>query len=114
MTCHYISDVSLSTITTIFRVYLSTQTMDHLSATLKRGGIKDLLLFFPTNKRSAKSLDTYFRSPEVGLPQVAEWYAKRQHAAAKDIIVRELKELCEADEPVATVRLYFHPLCAAS
>jgi len=90
-------DVSLVAVTTIFRVYLVDQTMEHLSATLKRGGVKDLLAFFPVNKRYAKTLDAHFR--EAGIPQVADWFAKRQYAAAKEVIIRELKELIDAEEP---------------
>jgi hypothetical protein len=99
-------DVSLIAITTIFRVYLADQTMEHLSATLKRGGIKDLLAFFPVNKRYSKTLDAHFR--EAGLPQVADWFAKRQYAAAKEVIVRELKELIDAEESSSNVSLTFY------
>jgi len=90
-------DVSITAITTIFRVYLAEQTMDHLSSTLKRGGVKDLLVFMPVNRRSPKILEAHFR--EAGMPQVSDWFAKRQHVIAKEVIVRELKEMCEAEEP---------------
>jgi hypothetical protein len=91
------NDVSVSVVTLIFRAYLLDQTMEHLAATLKRGGVKDLLAFFPPNKRDAKSLDEHFK--KEGLPQVAEWWAKKQYAIVKDSIVKELQELCEREEP---------------
>ena len=78
--------------------------MDHLSATLKRGGIKDLLVFFPTNKREAKNFEDHFRT--AGLPQVADWYAKKQYAVVKDSIVKELQELCEKEETPEQVWLF--------
>lgn len=70
--------------------------MEHLSSNLKKGGIKDLLAFFPANKRHAKTLDTHFRS--AGLPQVADWFAKRQAIIAKETMLRELHERLESDD----------------
>lgn len=97
-----LSDVSVSVISLIFRAYLVDQSMDHLSATLKRGGIKDLLAFFPPNKREGKYLEDHFR--KEGLSQVAEWWAKKQYAVVKEGIVKELAELCEREETPDQVR----------
>ncbi|KAF8973283.1 hypothetical protein BDZ97DRAFT_1912836 [Flammula alnicola] len=72
------NDVAINVVTIVFRTYLVDQSMDHLSATLKRGGIKDLLAFFPPNKREGKYLEEHFR--KEGLPQVADWWAKKQYA----------------------------------
>lgn len=94
---HCSTDVAINTVTTVFRIYLTDQSMDHLASTLKKGGIKDLLVFFPANKRNATSLDAHFRA--AGLPQVAEWFAKRQAAIAKETMLRELHERLEAEEP---------------
>jgi hypothetical protein len=76
--------------------------MDHLTNNLKKGGIKDILIFFPVNKRTPKNLDAHFRA--AGLPQVADWFAKRQAVIAKEIISKELKEKLEAEEPNENVR----------
>jgi hypothetical protein len=70
--------------------------MDHLSATLKRGGIKDLLSFFPPNKRENKIFEDHFK--KEGLPQVAEWWSKKQYAVVKDSLVKALTDLCEREE----------------
>jgi len=70
--------------------------MDHLSATLKKGGVKDLLAFFPPNKREPKYLEDHFRKD--GLPQVADWWAKKQYAVVKDGIIKDLSEMIDADE----------------
>jgi hypothetical protein len=91
-----VTDISVSVVTLIFRAYLLDQSMDHLSATLKRGGIKDLLAFFPPNKRDGKALEEHFK--KEGLPQVADWWAKKQSAVVKDSIVKELTDLCEREE----------------
>jgi hypothetical protein len=97
-----LSDVSVSVISLIFRAYLVDQSMDHLSATLKRGGIKDLLAFFPPNKREGKYLEDHFK--KEGLSQVAEWWAKKQYAVVKESIIKELSELCEREETPDQVR----------
>lgn len=93
---------ALSILTFIFRAYLGDQSMDHLSSTLKRGGVKDLLDFFPPNRRNITNLDAYFK--EKGLPVVAEWYARRLFAAVKEVVVNGLKDLSEKEEGVDAVR----------
>ncbi|KAF9461257.1 hypothetical protein BDZ94DRAFT_1221547 [Collybia nuda] len=90
------NDVSVNVITLIFRAYLIDQSMEHLSATLKRGGVKDLLAFFPVNKREGKALEEHFK--KENLPQVAEWWAKKQYVVVKEGLVRELTELCERED----------------
>jgi hypothetical protein len=70
--------------------------MDHLSATLKRGGIKDILAFFPQNKRVTKILEEHFK--KSGLPQVADWWSKKQYAVLKDGLVKDLTDLVQREE----------------
>lgn len=65
--------------------------MDHLAAALRRGGIKDLLAFFPPNKRQDKNLEEHFRA--AGIPQVADRWLKTQTASQKDEIVKLLKDM---------------------
>ncbi|KAF8757204.1 eIF4-gamma/eIF5/eIF2-epsilon [Rhizoctonia solani] len=78
-------------------VILAEQTMDHLSSLLKKGGIKDLLLFFPVPKRTADALLTHFK--EANLPQISDWYTKKQTSALKTQLIAQLKEMCENEEP---------------
>lgn len=80
--------------------------MDHLSATLKRGGIKDLLAFFPANKREGKTLEEHFR--KEGLPQVAEWWAKKQYAVVKDNIIKDLSEMQDQQDSPEQVSLFYY------
>ncbi|KAH8119322.1 ARM repeat-containing protein [Phellopilus nigrolimitatus] len=91
---HLVKDnLALDVVTLIFRAYLVDQTMEHLGSALRKGGVKDLLLFLPANKRDPKALEEHFK--KAGLPQVAEWFIRKQSAAAKDSVVKTLKELCE-------------------
>ena len=76
--------------------------MDHLSGALKRGGIKDLLAFFPPNKREGKSLEEHFK--KEGMTQVADWWAKKQYAVVKEGIIKDLTELNEREEPADQAR----------
>ncbi|TRM69779.1 armadillo-type protein [Schizophyllum amplum] len=90
------NDVSIDVLTLIFRGFLSEQSMDHLSSALRKGGVKDLLLLFPPNRRNPKNLEEHFR--KEGLPQVSDWYIKKQGAAFKETLTNDLREMCEHDD----------------
>lgn len=77
--------------------------MDHLAGTLKRGGVKDLLAFFPPNKREGKILEDHFR--KEAMPQVADWWAKKQYAVVKEGITKELSEMREREDTTEQVDL---------
>ena len=94
-----ITDLALNFATTVIRAYLTEQSMDQLGAALKRGGVKDLMSFLPANRRDPRIIEDHFK--KAGLPQVAEWFNKKQYAAVKDSVVKLLKELC-ADEDRST------------
>ncbi|KAH9956934.1 hypothetical protein BC827DRAFT_1229051 [Russula dissimulans] len=100
------NDISVSVLTTILRAYIAETSMDHLAGTLKKGGIKDLRTFFPPNRRSDATLDSHFRG--AGLPQVADWWTRKQNAHVKEAVSKAIKDALEReDEPsdvVAAVR----------
>ncbi len=100
------ADVSINVVTTIFRAYLAEQSMDHLATTLRKGGVKDLLAFFPGNKRQDKVLEEHFRS--AGLPQVADWWAKRQNASLREGVTSALKEMLNNEDSHEDVSLLVH------
>ncbi|TFY57122.1 hypothetical protein EVG20_g8666 [Dentipellis fragilis] len=90
------NDVSVSVLTMILRAYLTEQSMDHLAGALKRAGIKDLLAFFPPNRRDDKILDEHFR--KEGLPQIAEWWTKKQNALIRDEIVKSVHDMLDRED----------------
>jgi len=90
------NDVSLNVVILIFHAFLSEQTIEQLAASLKKGGIKDLASFFPSNKRDPKSVEETFRSR--GLLQVSEWYIKRQQANTRESIISAIKDLRSSEE----------------
>lgn len=95
------NDTSITVLAIIFRAYLADLSMEHLATSLKRGNIKDLLIFFPPNRRDGKVLDDFFRKENI--PQVADWYTKRQQALAKETIISELKDLCAHEESTENI-----------
>lgn len=74
----------------VFRTCLAEQSMDHLASILKKGGVKDLLLFFPQNKQQDKFLDEFFR--KQGLPQVADWWTKKKYAILKEDVIKAIRD----------------------
>lgn len=94
--------MAIGAITVIFRAYLTEQSMEHLSATLKRGGVKDLLAFFPPNKRDGKHLEEHFRAENLGV--VADWWVKKQSSALKESMVKTLADMQENEDTPEQVR----------
>ena len=95
----------MNVLTVILRAYVAETSMDHLAALLKKGGIKDLLIFFPPNRRTDAVLDAHFRG--AGLPQVADWWTRKQNAVIKEEIVKAIKESLGRDDQPSDVRLFF-------
>jgi len=85
--------VAADVIAIVFRTYIAEQSIDHLAGTLKKGGIKDLLLFFPPNKQEDKVLDEFFR--KQGLAQVADWWTKKKYAILKEDVIKAIREHLE-------------------
>ncbi|CAO1635765.1 unnamed protein product [Parajaminaea phylloscopi] len=92
-------DVSLSFIDEVFRAYLVEQGIDTLGSALRKGGIRDPLLFFPQQKRSQPGVvSTHFKT--AGLPQVADYWQKRANKDARDSVLARLAEM-RSDEAVS-------------
>jgi hypothetical protein len=92
----------VNVLTVILRSYIAEAPVDHLAGALKKGGIKDLLVFFPPNKRSDTVLDAHFRG--AGLPQVADWWTRKQNARTKEDITKAIKDALERDDQPSDVR----------
>ncbi|PPQ98623.1 hypothetical protein CVT24_003956 [Panaeolus cyanescens] len=89
-------NVAIGAVTVIFRAYLTEQSMEHLSATLKRGGVKDLLAFFPPNKRDGKHLEQHFRAENLAV--VADWWVKKQSGVLKESMIKTLTDMHEGED----------------
>ncbi len=69
--------------------------MDQLGSNLRKNGIKDLTMFLPPGKRNLKTLEDHFR--KEGLAVVADYVNKRQSAQAKDVVVKNMRDMCRED-----------------
>lgn len=104
----FLSDLAVNVLTLILRGYLAETSMDHLAATLKKGGIKDLQSFFPANRRSDTILDAHFRG--AGIPQVADWWTRKQNALIKEDIGKAVKDAIEREDQPSDVRRFLFSL----
>jgi len=95
------NDISVNVLTAILRAYIAETSMDHLAGALKKGGIKDLLTFFPPNRRSDAILDSHFRG--AGLPQVADWWTRKQNALIKEAVSKVIKDALEREDQPSDV-----------
>lgn len=94
---HLVKDgVSLGFMEVVFRTYLAENSMDSLGSTLRKGGVKDPLLFFPQTRRSQPGLvGTHFRS--AGLASVADYFSRRATRETRDSVVQRIREMRGAD-----------------
>lgn len=77
-------------------------TLQHLLTSLRRGGVDDILDFFPPARRSAIELGLHFK--KAGLDGLADFYQKqRSQTIAKDTL-RQLKDLVTSNAPNEEVR----------
>lgn len=107
------TDHAIFVLAQIFRAYLAEASMEHLSTALKKANIKDLSLFFPPNKRDNKSLEEFFRKEQI--PQVAEWWTKRQNALIKEEITKIVHDMLDHEDTPDNVRpIHFDPAFTGS
>lgn len=92
LTSHTASDLALNFLDDVFRAYLAENTIDNLGSLLRKGGIRDPLLFFPPQKRSQPGVVTnHFKA--ANLPSVAEYWQKRANKDARDSVTARLAEM---------------------
>ena len=82
----------------IFRTYNSRLSVDHLVSALRKGGVEDLSMFFPPNKRGDKDICNFFRKREMN--QVADWWTRRRYLILKQRVVKAVREN-QSDEDVS-------------
>lgn len=88
--------VALSFITSFFKAYLARQNVEHLSATLKRSGLRDLLLLFPIQTRDRKHLEDHFK--KENLTPILDWYNKLALSEVKDETILNITRMVNDDE----------------
>ena len=88
--------VALSFITSFFKAYLARQNVDHLSTTLKRSGLRDLLLLFPIQTRDRKHLEEHFK--KENLSPILDWYNKLALIEVKDETILNITRMVNDEE----------------
>lgn len=93
---HLVKDgSSLTFLTTFFKSYLSTESLDHLATSLRKGGLSDLEAYFPPPRNTAIELSNHFKS--IGLGGVVEFYTKQKSGQAKEDMAYRMKEFMADD-----------------
>ena len=76
----------------VFRTYLTDSTIDQLGSALRKGGIKEPLLFFPQTRRSQPGLvSSHFKA--AGLTSVADYFQRRAAKEIRDGTIARLGEM---------------------
>ena len=103
---HVVKDaVALTFLTAFIRTYLAKQNVEHLGGTLRRSGLKDILVVFPLQTRDRKTLEEHFK--KENLPAINEWYAKIALSEVKEQTIANVTRMIgddEADEQVNPTR----------
>ena len=91
LSAHF-ADIAINFIEVVFRTYLRENSMEQLGSALRKGGIKEPLLFFPQTRRSQPGLVvSHFRG--AGLGPVADYFQRRAAKDAKDGTVARLRDM---------------------
>jgi len=107
---HVVKDqVALSFLTQFFRVYLQRQTIDHLAATMRRSGLRDVLLVFPVPIRDQANLAAHFK--KEGLPQIVDWYAKVALSEIREETKAAVARMINDEDSNEHVSEQFHNVC---
>lgn len=100
---HVIKDgVALGFITSFFKFYLARQNIEHLSATLKKSGLRDLLLVFPIQTRDRKHLEEHLK--KENLTPVLDWYNRLALLEVKDDTIVNVTRMVNDEETNEQVR----------
>lgn len=108
---HLIKDgTSLEFLTKFLKAYLATESLEHLSSSLKKGSTTDLAEFFPREKQNSAELSAHFK--KEGLSGVMDFYTKQKNGAAKEETLYRLRELVADESDNEEVRFPSKRACA--
>lgn len=96
--------ISLEFFTKFLKYYLMTESIEHLSSSLKKGSTTDLAEFFPINKQSNLELQSHFKLN--GLSGVFDFYTKQKSTAAQQETLYKLKELINDEQDLEEITAY--------
>ncbi|CAM8960297.1 unnamed protein product [Rhodiola kirilowii] len=98
--------IVLSFVTDFFREYLVDNSVDDLIAIIKRGKVEDLLLYFPTAKRSPEGFSEHFT--KEGLIPLVEYNEKKifevKLEEMKSALTTQIQEEADVAEVIENVK----------
>ncbi|CAM8966160.1 unnamed protein product [Rhodiola kirilowii] len=98
--------IVLSFVTDFFREYLVDNSVDDLIAIIKRGKVEDLLLYFPTAKRSPEGFSEHFT--KEGLIPLVEYNEKKifevKLKEMKSALTTQIQEETDVAEVIENVK----------
>ncbi|KAK4694633.1 hypothetical protein P7C70_g8702, partial [Phenoliferia sp. Uapishka_3] len=96
--CKQRTALSVNFLVTFCKSYLLTESLEHLSASLRKGAVTNLESFLPASHQTSAEFSTIFKA--AGLAGVVEFYSKQKTGQAKEETIARLKELKaeEADQ----------------
>jgi hypothetical protein len=74
----------------------------HFTLSLRKGGVADILEFFPANKRTIGDLTSHFK--KAGLPNVADFYQAKRSGQVANETLSHLKDMINGDDSQEEVR----------
>lgn len=95
---------ALDFVTGVFKTYSLDHDIEHLGVALKRGGIKDIMDFFPPNKATETNFREHFKAQ--GLPQIVDYRVKKQMNSYREETREKLTEMVEAGDKSADIVNY--------
>ncbi|KAH9814856.1 hypothetical protein DFH28DRAFT_928471 [Melampsora americana] len=99
---HLVKDgISLNFVTKVFRAYLQVENSDHLSGSLRRGGVTDIYGFFPPHARERTDLEAHFKTEK--LDAIITFAQKQKSGQIRDETLAHLKEMVASEEPRAEI-----------
>ncbi|KAK8858667.1 hypothetical protein IAR55_002896 [Kwoniella newhampshirensis] len=95
---HVVKDnIALEFLTAFIKTYLSRgQTIDQLAGTIRRSGLKDILLVFPIQTRDRAHLEAHFK--KENLQPVIDWYAKLALGEVKEQTIQAVERMVNEEE----------------
>jgi hypothetical protein len=94
---HLVKDGSAIAFLTVYlKAFLANDTLDLLTASLRKGGVSDLLEFFPANRRTFPELAAHFKAAKLDV--VLDAYQKQRGGEIARETLSHLKEMVTGTE----------------
>ncbi|KAL8292272.1 hypothetical protein RQP46_001738 [Phenoliferia psychrophenolica] len=102
---HLVKDsLAVTFLVTFCKSYLLTESLDHLSQSLRKGTVNNLEAFLPASHQTPAEFAAIFKA--AGLGGVVDFYTKQKSGQAKEETLARLKELIAEDADHEDIQSY--------